>query len=83
MLIDEIRTRHEARPFRPFTLRLNDGRPALVDHPELMIIPPDTDELVFVYEVPGGLRIIDVPSINEIPFVSRKNGKAKPKRKPR
>ena len=83
MQIDELRTRHEARPFRALTLRLNDGRSALVDHPELMIIPPDTDELIFVYEVPGGLRIIDVPSINEISFLSRKNGKAKPRRKHR
>jgi hypothetical protein len=83
MVIDELRIRHEARPFRPFTLRLNDGRAALVDHPELMIIPPDTDELVFVYEVPGGLRIIDVPSINEISFISRKNGGGKRRRKPR
>jgi hypothetical protein len=48
-----------------------------------MIIPPDSDALVFVYEVPGGLRIIDVPSINEISFSSPKNGKPKPKRKRR
>jgi hypothetical protein len=81
MLIDELRIRHDARPFRAFTLRLNDGRTALIDHPELMIIPPDRDDLVFVYEVPGGLRIIDMPSINEISFVPLKNGKAKPKRK--
>ncbi len=67
--------------FRPFTLRLNDARKAVVDHPELMIIPPDTDALIFVYEVPGGLRIIDVPSINEIPFALPKNGKPKPKRR--
>ena len=83
MLIDELRVRHDARPFRPFTLRLNDGRNAVVDHPELMIVPPDTDALVFVYEVPGGLRIIDVPSINEISFISPRNGKAKPKPKRR
>ena len=83
MLIDELRTRREARPFRPFTPGLNDGRTAIVDHPELMIIPPDRDELVFVYEVPGGLRIIDVPSISEISIVSRKNGSAKSRRKPR
>jgi hypothetical protein len=83
MLINQLHVRHDARPFRPFTLRLNDGRKAVVDHPELMIIPPDTDALVFVYEVPGGLRIIDVPSINEISFASPKNGKAKPKPKRR
>ncbi len=83
MLIDEIRARHEAHPFLPFTLGLNDGRTALVDHPELMIIPPDNDEWVFVYEVPGGLRIIDVTSINETSFVARKNGAAKSRRKPR
>ncbi len=83
MTIDELLGRHDARPFRPFELRMNDDRSALVDHSELMIVPPDSDALVFVYEVPGGLRIIDVPSINEITFVPPKNGKTKSKPKRR
>lgn len=82
MIFDKIRQAVAQRPFRPFTLHLNDGHSAVVDHPELIIVPPDTEEAVVVYEVPGGVRIIDVDSVTEISTgIVRRNGKAKPKRK--
>jgi hypothetical protein len=82
MIFEKIREAVEKRPFRAFTLHLNDGHRAVVDHPELMILPPDTQEVVVVYEVPGGVRIIDVDSVTEISMgVVRRNGKSKPKRK--
>lgn len=81
MHFEELRRRHTARPFHPFTLFLNDGRAAVVDHPELMILPPDNDAFAYVYEVPGGLRIIDVPSITEIGFVDRRKNKPEPRKK--
>jgi hypothetical protein len=84
MTFDKIREAVEKRPFRPFTLHLNDGHSAVVDHPELIILPPDTEDAVVIYEVPGGVRIIDVDSVTEISMgVVRRNGKAKPKRKRR
>jgi hypothetical protein len=44
------------QPFRPFTLRLNDGRTFLVPHPEfvavsrrlVMLIDPDTEAGIFL-----------------------------------
>lgn len=82
MTFEKIREAVEKRPFRAFTLHLNDGHCAVVDHPELIILPPDTEEAVVVYEVPGGVRIIDVDSITEISTgIVRRNGRAKPKRR--
>jgi len=82
MMFDRIRQAVVKRPFRPFTLHLNDGHSAVVDHPELIILPPDTEDAVVVYEVPGGVRIIDLSAVTEISMgIVRRNGKAKPKRK--
>ena len=53
-----------------------------MDHPELIILPPDTEDVVVVYEVPGGVRIIDVDSVTELSMgIVRRNGKTKSKRK--
>lgn len=82
MIFEKIRDVVEKRPFRAFTLHLNDGHSAVVDHPELIILPPDTEEVIVVYEVPGGVRIIDVDSVTEISVgIVRRNGEAKAKRK--
>lgn len=82
MTFEEIREAVEKRPFRAFTLHLNDGHSAVVDQPELIILPPDTEDVVVVYEVPGGVRIIDVAAVTELSMgVVRRNAKAKPKRK--
>jgi hypothetical protein len=37
MTTEQIRTLHEARPFRPFTIHLADGSSVEVRHPELML----------------------------------------------
>lgn len=36
MDLKHLKELHAARPFRPFTLHLADGRKKRVDHPELM-----------------------------------------------
>ena len=36
MTTEQIKTVHEARPFRPFTIHLADGTSVDVSHPELM-----------------------------------------------
>lgn len=37
MTTEQIRTLHEARPFRPFTIHRADGTSVEVSHPELML----------------------------------------------
>ena len=36
MKIDDLRHAHQARPFRPFTIRVADGREYRVAHPEFL-----------------------------------------------
>ena len=48
MGIDELRRIHRAQPFRPFTIRVADGRKYLVNHPELLAISP-TGRTVALY----------------------------------
>ena len=40
MTADRIRDALEREPFRPFSLRLVDGRSIEVSHPEFVFIPP-------------------------------------------
>ncbi|MFI5457437.1 MAG: hypothetical protein ACHRXM_18495 [Isosphaerales bacterium] len=39
-MIDRIRQAAHAQPFRPFALRMVDGREYLVEHPDFLTIPP-------------------------------------------
>jgi len=36
MKIDDLRHAYQARPFRPFSIRVADGREYQVDHPEFL-----------------------------------------------
>ena len=63
----QIREVIKAQPFRPFTLRLADGRSYSVSHPEFAMVAPSGMDLVFV----GGdeaIHMIYVPLIVEIEF---------------
>jgi hypothetical protein len=37
MTSDQLKTLHEAKPFRPFTIHMADGTSVDVNHPELML----------------------------------------------
>ena len=76
MSIDDIRTHFEARPFRPFTIRIADGRSVRVDHPEFMALSSEGETFV-VHEAGGGWRIIDTDAVTELSIATRnpRNGK--------
>lgn len=40
MIADQLRKVLRARPFKPFTVHLADGRRMTMDHPELMSVSP-------------------------------------------
>jgi hypothetical protein len=65
MTLDEIRERHHASPFKPFTLRLSSGRKIPVRHPEFMGVPP-LGSLIAVWDAAGHLHVIDVAHVEEI-----------------
>ena len=55
---------HQARPFRPFTLHMADGRSVHVAHPELLA---RGDRTIVVFEQPGNqMRIVDLTLVTEL-----------------
>jgi len=59
MTINQLRQLHEARPFRPFALRLAHGSQVKVPHPEFMWIHPG-GRTIHVAVDDDAARIIDV-----------------------
>ena len=55
---------HRARPFRPFTIHMGDGRRVRVTHPELLACGGRT---LVVFEQPGNrMRIVDLMLVTEL-----------------
>ena len=66
MTKEAVKGHVEANPFRPFTLRLTDGRTCEVPARDFVSLSPSGRTLV-VYTLDGdGLRILDVALITEI-----------------
>jgi hypothetical protein len=63
---EAIKQQLEANPFRPFTLRLTDGRTCEVPARDFVSLSPSGRTLV-VYTLDGdGVRLLDVGLITEI-----------------
>jgi hypothetical protein len=48
MVIEKLKGAHEARPFKPFTICLADGRQVAVPSPEFLWIPPQASRTFWV-----------------------------------
>src|SRR5215813_2184768 len=72
MTIDELRPRHGARPFHPFTLRLTDGRALAVKSPEFLA--QSRGGRVLYLATPGGLAISDLLMVVSISMDERGGG---------
>ena len=56
------------RPFRPFTLRLDNGQRIRVTEHERVAVHPEGKTLI-LFERDGGYRIVDIPLIAELQTV--------------
>ena len=75
MTADELRKALHARPFRPFTIYMADGRTLRVIHPDFVAISP-TGRMASVYtERDEGADQIDLLLVTRI-GPSRRRGKA-------
>jgi hypothetical protein len=77
MRIEEIRNYLRAEPFRPFLVRVADGREYRVDHPEFMAISP-SGRSVAVYGHDDLADIIDTLMITSLHI---SNGKTRRKKR--
>ncbi len=61
----QVREVIQAQPFRPFIVRLADGRNYQIDHPELAMLGPGNMDMLFV-SGDEAIHLIYVPQIVEI-----------------
>jgi len=65
MTIEQFRTVHQARPFRPFTIRMADGRALYVAHSEFLSHSASGRTAV-VHHADETFSIIDLLLVNEV-----------------
>jgi len=69
MELAQIKDTLKVQPFRPFTMRLVDGREYFVPHPEFVYIPPSMRHTVLLSNTEtGAVTILDAIMIASIPF---------------
>ncbi len=69
---NQLRTTLQAAPFRPFLIRMADGRSFEVRHPDFLLIGPD-NRTAFVFAGPTvfDFSIIDVMLMTEIEMIQQ------------
>jgi hypothetical protein len=65
MTVEQLRKVHQARPFRPFTIHMADGRSLLVPHSEFLSHSP-SGRTVVVQHADDTFSIIDLLLVSEI-----------------
>ena len=75
MRIEELRTLHQARPFRPFAIHTADGRKFPIPHSEFLAYDPG-GAMVVALRTNHTFSILDIELITELEVLPR-NGKTK------
>jgi hypothetical protein len=65
MTIDQLRGAYRAKPFKPFTIHMGDGRSFRIDHPDFVSHSP-AGRTVIVYERDDSFHILDLLLMTEI-----------------
>jgi hypothetical protein len=77
MTTADLKRLYEARPFKPFTIHLADGRNIRVEHPEFIAFAP-TGRAMNVFEPDGSFHMLDVMLVTDLHV--RANGNSRRKR---
>jgi hypothetical protein len=74
----KLKTLREARPFRPFAIRLADGRALRIPHREFLAVSPN-ERLAVVFDEDGSPEAVELLMITSLrPLADRR-----PRRRPR
>jgi hypothetical protein len=82
MVADDIREAMRTQPFRPFSLRLADGRELFVRHPDFVSVSPNGYTVVVWSETAPTMSILDsdlIVSIETTAGGKKPGGKPRPK----
>ena len=74
MTIEQIRKAHQAKPFKPFTLRTGGGREYHVPHPEFMFITPP-GRTIIVVDPDGAAELLDLLLVESLHFNNGRRGR--------
>ena len=77
MTFQQLRNMHQARPFKPFDIRLADGRSIPVDHPELLAVTSGGRTIGVAVEE-DAIEVIDLLLVSSLK--PRPNGAVRSKR---
>lgn len=80
MTAREFRSVFEAVPFRPFTIRLADGRAVAVPHQEYALLSP-TGRTLIVYQNDDSFQILDLMLATSVEVNDKRREKQPRKRK--
>jgi hypothetical protein len=70
--IDQVRRLYDAQPFRPFTMRLADGREFAVRHREFVALAPSGRTLI-LYQPDVSFGIVDMVFVAHLEIKSELN----------
>ena len=65
MTTEQLRTAHRGTPFRPFTIRMADGRTFSIAHPDFLSISP-AGRTVVIYHADDSASIVDLLLMTEL-----------------
>ena len=68
MTIEQLREAQQARPFKPFTICLADGRQIPVPHPEFLWSPPGASRTFVVATSNETCKVVDLPLVTSLDF---------------
>ena len=67
MTTEQLQTAHRASPFRPFSIRLADGRSFVVQHPDFLSRSP-SGRTVIVHKPDDSYSVLDLLLVTELEF---------------
>jgi hypothetical protein len=65
MTAEQLRNVHGAKPFRPFTVHMGDGRSFRVDHPEFLSRSPSGRTMI-VHQPDDSFSVLDMLLVTEL-----------------
>ena len=68
MTIEQIKRTHQMMPFRPFTIRMADGRHFPIPHPDFLSFAP-TGRTAVIFHDDGSASIVDLLLMTELELV--------------
>jgi len=65
MTSEQLKATVRQQPFRPFTIRMVDGRTFAVTHPDFVMVSP-TGRTAILFEPDDSYRVVDLMLMNEL-----------------